>query len=637
MPRRSRALVVGAASDRRRQVVETLERQGNKVEVFDDHEVAVGAHRAEPFHLAVVIVGAAGAAIAPCRAFSVRPSVRVLVVIVPSASQGEITAMLAAGAGDVLIDPCVAASLDIRLQVAQRKASERSLADSLLVALPDLVFCFSKDGTFTDFHAPGGHHLYAPAERIIGGNVLDLLPPAVASGTMETMKRALATRSLAVFEYSLSFEGRDEDFEARMVPRGDDEVLAVVRNVTSDRKAQEATRTVAAMEERVRDQEKLLQVQKAESLGLLAGGIAHDFNNLLTAIMGHASVALLKLPESSVARPSIDALVSAARRAADLTQQLLAYSGKGRFQIRMIDLSEHIREIVTLLEAATPKQVQLRLELAADLPAVECDIAQIQQVVMNLVINATEAIGEKRGTVLVVTGRQTIDATYPAEPLSGEAPKPGDYVFVEVQDDGSGMDDTTRARLFDPFFTTKSAGRGLGLAAVLGIVRAHHGIIRIYSAPGHGTTFKVLFPAQGAPAEHREAARAMSTRGSGLVLVVDDEQFLRHAARAILEHFGFSVIEAGGGEEALTRYREAPEKVAAVLLDMTMPGMSGEETFRKLREIDPEVTVVLSSGYNEIEATRRFTSKGLAGFLQKPYTADQLGEYVTQIITARRR
>jgi two-component system cell cycle sensor histidine kinase/response regulator CckA len=635
--RHQRALVVDSDPERRLRTCASLLSRGHEIAAFADFDRAYESHRARPFLLAILAVERPADAFERCRALRVRPGVRALLLIVPAATASELADLLEAGATDVLIEPYDASAIDLRLLVAERKAAVQSLAESMLDVLPDLVFRITREGVFTDFHAPDWHDLYAPPERIIGAKVADLMPPDIAARTMAAVEKALSTRSLEVFEYTLPVPPGDEDYEARLVPLGPNEVLTLVRNVTSRRLVLEATRNLAALEERAQVQEKLLHVQKSESLGLLAGGIAHDFNNLLTAIMGHASVALLKLPESSAARPSIDALVAATRRAADLTQQLLAYSGKGRFQIRLIDLSEHIREIVTLLEAATPKQVQLRLELASSLPAIECDVAQIQQVVMNLVINATEAIGDQRGSVLVITGQQTIDASYPADGLTGEAPKPGDYVFVEVQDNGRGMDEATKQRVFDPFFTTKSTGRGLGLAAVLGIVRAHHGVMRIYSAVGHGTTFKVLFPAQSAPAETMAVSVREEPKGTGTVLIVDDEVYLRRAARSILEHYGFAVIEAESGDRALEVYEEAKGSIVAVLLDMTMPGISGEETFRRLRQIDPEVTVILSSGYNEIEATRRFTSKGLAGFLQKPYTAGQLGEYVAQVIAARKK
>ena len=378
-------------------------------------------------------------------------------------------------------------------------------------------------------------------------------------------------------------------------------------------------------EERERLQAQLLQVQKLESLGVLAGGIAHDFNNLLTAILGSASAAMLSLPNESPARPDLDNVILASRRAANLTRQLLAYSGKGHFEVRAIDLSVHVRELASLLETTISKKVQLRLELTRDLPAVSADIAQVQQIVMNLVINGAEAIGDQRGTVLVTTGMQVIDEFYVQSLFSREGIETGTYVYLEVHDTGCGMDEATKQRIFDPFFSTKFTGRGLGLAAVLGIVRGHKGAIKVYSSPGKGTTFKVFFPASSGSAA--PATPEVTTfRGEGLALVIDDDQGVREAATRLLEFFGFRVLQAVDGRHGSEVFRQHAADVAVVILDMTMPEMNGEETFREIRRVRADVPVILSSGYNEIEATRRFTSKGLAGFLQKPFTPKELGQ-----------
>jgi two-component system, cell cycle sensor histidine kinase and response regulator CckA len=378
-------------------------------------------------------------------------------------------------------------------------------------------------------------------------------------------------------------------------------------------------------EERERLQAQLLQVQKLESLGVLAGGIAHDFNNLLTAILGSASAAMLTLPNESPARPDLDNVVLASRRAANLTRQLLAYSGKGHFEVRAIDLSVHVRELATLLETTISKKVQLRLELTADMPPVAADIAQVQQIVMNLVINGAEAIGDQRGTVLVTTGVQNIDEFYVQSLFSSEGIAPGNYVYLEVHDTGCGMDEATKMRIFDPFFTTKFTGRGLGLAAVMGIVRGHKGAIKVYSSPGKGTTFKVFFPAADGTAVG-PAPEVMSFRGEGLALVVDDDQGVREAASRLLEFFGFSVLQAVDGRHGTEVFRLHASEIVVVILDMTMPEMNGEETFREIRRVRSDVPVILTSGYNEIEATRRFTAKGLAGFLQKPFTPKELSQ-----------
>jgi two-component system, cell cycle sensor histidine kinase and response regulator CckA len=378
-------------------------------------------------------------------------------------------------------------------------------------------------------------------------------------------------------------------------------------------------------EERERLHAQLLQVQKLESLGVLAGGIAHDFNNLLTAMLGSASAAMLSLPQESPARPDLDNVILASRRAANLTRQLLAYSGKGHFEVRPIDLSVHVRELASLLETTISKKVQLRLELTQNLPSISADIAQIQQIVMNLVINGAEAIGDQSGTVLVTTGLQAIDDFYVQSLFSSEGISAGTYVYLEVHDTGCGMDEATKIRIFDPFFTTKFTGRGLGLAAVLGIVRGHKGTIKVYSSPGKGTTFKVFFPASDSPAL-RPPAEPAPFRGEGLALVIDDDQGVREAASRLLEHFGFRVLTAVNGHHGVEVFREHEREIAVVLLDMTMPVMNGEETFREIRRVRADVPVILSSGYNEIEATRRFTAKGLAGFLQKPFTPKELGQ-----------
>lgn len=364
-------------------------------------------------------------------------------------------------------------------------------------------------------------------------------------------------------------------------------------------------------------QTQLLQAQKLESLGLLAGGIAHDFNNILTAILGGATTARLGLPPESSAHADLEIVINAARRAANLTRQMLAYSGKGHFEIRSVDLSRVVGEIANLLESTIPKKVQLTLKLPSGLPPIEADVAQLQQVVMNLVINGAEAIGDERGTVVVTTGTQDIDQVSAQQMFGAQLPV-GPYVFIEVHDSGAGMDAETQNKIFDPFFSTKFTGRGLGLAAVLGIVRRHGGAIKLYSSPGRGSTFKVLFPASHRPPVEVPKADPLY-RGHGLALIIDDDAGVRAAARRIFSAFGFETLEAENGRAGVEIFGRRAGEIAVVLLDMTMPDMTGEETFQELRRLRADVPVILTSGYNEIEATSRFTSKGLAGFLQKPF------------------
>jgi PAS domain S-box-containing protein len=385
--------------------------------------------------------------------------------------------------------------------------------------------------------------------------------------------------------------------------------------------------------ERRRVEEQLRHTQKLESLGVLAGGVAHDFNNLLTGILGNASLVLDSIPAHHSNHMLMEDLMKAAERAADLTRQLLAYAGKGRFVLRTVDLSALVREIAGLIQASIPKHVQIRLQLDEDLAGIDADPGQIQQIVMNLTINGAEAIAAEGGAVLVRTGTQQVDKQYINTMSSaGELLQPGEYVCLEIHDTGCGMTEDTLSRIFDPFFTTKFTGRGLGLSAVLGIVRAHRGALKVYSKPGQGTSFKVLFPAS-ANAVREEAQPAKGDlAGRGTVLVVDDEEVVRQIAKNTLERYGYTVLTAANGQAAVDLYRPQPQAIDAVLLDLTMPVMNGEETLRQLQTIYPQVRVLLTSGYSEVEAVQRFAGKGLAGFIQKPYTASGLAGKVKETL-----
>jgi PAS domain S-box-containing protein len=385
--------------------------------------------------------------------------------------------------------------------------------------------------------------------------------------------------------------------------------------------------------EKLRLEDQLRHTQKLESLGVLAGGVAHDFNNLLTGILGNASLAHDALPAHHPNRPLLQEVMKASERAADLTRQLLAYAGKGRFVMRTLNLSTLVTEISGLVQTSIPKHVQVRHELAAGLPGIDADPGQLQQIVMNLVINGAEAIGPEGGAVLVRTGIQQVDRQYiDSMSSAGELLEPGKYISLEVCDNGSGMTGETLARIFDPFFTTKFAGRGLGLSAVLGIVRAHKGALKVESHAGQGTTFKVLFPASANQVSAVSAGPARSLAGSGTVLVVDDEELVRKTATYTLQRYGYRTVVAEDGSRAVEIYKSQPDGIVLVLLDLTMPGVTGEEALRQLQGINSGVRVLLSSGYNEMEAVQRFAGKGLAGFIQKPYTAAALAEKVKEVL-----
>ncbi len=390
-----------------------------------------------------------------------------------------------------------------------------------------------------------------------------------------------------------------------------------------------------AEEERLQLERQVQHGQKLESLGLLAGGIAHDFNNLLMGILGNADLALKDLPPSSPVRDCMEGITQASRRAADLAKQMLAYSGRGKFVISAIAINNLIEEITHLLSVSLGRNVTLKFDLAQSLPVFEGDATQVRQVLMNLIINASEAVGDKVGVVKLSTGLMDCDRDY----LDGtsivrlstldDPPAEGSYVFLEVADTGVGMDSETLAKIFDPFYSTKFTGRGLGLAAVLGIVRSHAGSIWIESEPGQGTTLRVLFPSMGALAESPARELLLTPaekawRAEGKILVVDDDETVRSLARRMLERQGFSVLTVNDGLAAVQLFAERSADIACVLLDLTMPELDGEACFDELRRIDPDVRVIMSSGYNEQDVTNRFVDRGAIGFIQKPYGVDEL-------------
>lgn len=388
--------------------------------------------------------------------------------------------------------------------------------------------------------------------------------------------------------------------------------ISFVVDVTEKRRAEEERRQLES---------QMLQSQKLESIGVLASGIAHDFNNILMAILGNADLALTELPADSSVRTTMEEIILGARRAADLCRQLLAYSGHGRFVIEPVDLNQIVREMVNMLEVAVSKRVTLRFEHADSLPAIEADGTQLRQVLMNLVINASEAIGTKDGLVHVRTGVRECSREFLNSTLLGSKLSPGLYVYLEVSDTGCGMTREMISRIFEPFFTTKFTGRGLGLAAVLGIVRSHDGTIEVQSVPEKGTTFRIYFPVSPkASVQKPEEMAAAQWRGTGTILVVDDEETVRTLAARMLERCGFKVLLANDGSSAIHLLSAHSNEITAVLLDLTMPHMDGHEAITEIRKLAPRIPVVLTSGYSEQDLSRRFREFTNIAFLEKPYT-----------------
>lgn len=385
-------------------------------------------------------------------------------------------------------------------------------------------------------------------------------------------------------------------------------------------------------QERLELERRLLHAQKLESLGILAGGIAHDFNNLLLAVLGNLDLALRNLSPVSPARVNIEQSAHAARRATDLTRQMLAYSGKGRFVVKALDLSELVEENAHLFRASVPRTKKLDLRLGRPLPAIEADAGQVQQVIMNLITNASEAIGEEAGMITLATGVQECDAQCLKQSRVDDVPGAGRFVFLEASDNGCGMDEETLQRLFDPFFTTKAMGRGLGMSAILGIVRGHRGAIMVDSAINRGTTIRILFPAlQGAqavsegPVDARESEAAASAM-SGTVLVVDDEEIVRNVCKEMVVALGMRVLTAVDGRDAVDLFAKHADHIDLVILDLSMPNMDGMTAFQELVRIRPGVKVILCSGYDEQDSLQRLSGQGLAGFIQKPYSLAKLRE-----------
>jgi PAS domain S-box-containing protein len=500
-----------------------------------------------------------------------------------------------------------------------------ALLAALIESSEDAIVSKTLDGVILTWNAAAERVYGYPADEAIGRAINFLLPPGRPDEESEILHRI--RNGERVEHYETIRKRKDGDLIS---------VSLTISPIRSGGKIIGASHIARDITRQRQLEEQLRHTKKLESLGVLAGGVAHDFNNLLTGILGNASLALETVAANNPVRGMLRDILSASEHASHLTRQLLAYAGKGRFVVEPVNLSALVREISHLIQTSIPKSVQLRLDLQEDLPAIEADGSQMQQLIMNLVINGAEAVGEGNvGTVLVATSVQDVDEQYLLTTIGHNNITQGRYVDLEVHDTGSGMDEATIQRIFDPFFTTKFMGRGLGLAAVQGIVRSHKGAMRVYSRVGQGSTFKVLLPAIEQPKATPARDTDQVLTGAGAILVVDDEQIVRRTAKAMLERYGYTVVLAENGQEAVSLFKMLADHVKLVLLDMTMPLMGGEETFRAMQTIRPDVKVILSSGYNEVEAIRRFTGKGLAGFIQKPYSARALAQKVKMVLEPR--
>jgi PAS domain S-box-containing protein len=519
----------------------------------------------------------------------------------------------------------VVGGINMLVDITEHKLAEEAKARLAAIVdfSDDAIVGKTLDGIITSWNRGAEKIFGFTAAEAIGQHITLIIPEEGWAQEDEVLSRLRRGEKIDHFETERrAKDGRKVQVSLSVSPIRDSSgriigAAKIARDITETKRAEEHYRAM----------------QKLESIGVLAGGIAHDFNNLLTGILGNASLAVDMLPANHSALSLLNDVVRASENAARLTQQMLAYAGKGQFVLKAIHLSELVQEITRLIQASIPRTVQLDLNLERRLPPIDADPNQLQQLVMNLVINGAEAIGEDQtGVVHVTTAIQDIDEEEASRGARQPKIQPGRYVLLQVEDNGCGMDESTRLKIFDPFFTTKFLGRGLGLAAALGIVRSHKGSIEVSSRPGEGSTFRVLLPASETWREKNPDREVEKTSRPKTILVVDDEEIVRRTASAALKTHGYQVLLASNGQEAVDLFARMADEISLILLDLTMPVLSGQATLRSLQAIRTDVPVILSSGYNQAEAFRRFREASLAGFIQKPYKAAKLVEIIAGVL-----
>ncbi|MDB4977160.1 MAG: domain S-box-containing protein [Myxococcaceae bacterium] len=467
---------------------------------------------------------------------------------------------------------------------------------------------------------------YTP-ELMLGRSMFDFIPEDAHDGASQNVARRIQGIR-EVHEFPLQHADGHEVWTIMTTsPVLDDEgryqgALAMVTDATKKREAERERDELSA---------RMVESQKIESLGVLAGGIAHDFNNLLAAIMGHVEIATQESALTLRTRTALTNALAASQRAAGLTRQLLDYAGRTELALRPMRLANQTVEIIELLRASIPKRIALEFSTSDPDLVIKGDPDRLQQATMNLVLNAAEAYGAQAGTVVVQVAREEIGPNGLSWLRSPDAVPAGPYVFLEVRDYGVGMNEATLKRVFEPFFTTKTSGRGLGLAATLGIIRTHGGHVTVRSKLGHGTTFRAYFPLcreSEAQVTEQNAVQPEVTLRARTLLVVDDEPMVREFAQRLLETEGYQVLEAGSGSDALALLRARSHEIDGVLLDLSMPGMDGDALLSELRSFAPNLPVIVHSGHSIESTSERLTQWNIAGVLQKPYRAARLSEMV---------
>ena len=513
--------------------------------------------------------------------------------------------------------------LEVEKDLQEREDRYRSLFTSA----GEGIFLLSTDGRLVEVNeAFARMHGYSTLD-MQQMSLEDLDTPETSLLAPGRIRRLLTGEHLTFEVEHYHKDGRilPQEVSAKLISFGGNSYFQCFHRDISERKQ------VAA--ERAELEQQLQQTQRLESLGVLAGGIAHDFNNLLTVIIGNCSLAQLK-PTNAVEK--ILTIETAAKQAAELCQQMLAYAGKANLSKVPIQLAELVNEMVRMSRSSVAQNVMIISDLAAKIPILTGDASQLRQITMNLMINAAEAIGESQGEVHVSLKKTTVLNDQQERDHLGAIIPPGRYACLEVTDNGCGMDKETRQRIFEPFFTTKFTGRGLGMAAVLGIIKAHQGALQVTSRQGQGTTFIVflLIPSSETAAGQTspELCSPESWQGKGTVLLVEDEEIVRCVAEEMLETLGFTVIQATNGQEALDLYQQHTKDIALVVTDIGMPIMDGYELFNKLKGQAPDLPIILSSGFGERVVFSRISAGAVAGFLSKPYSANQLREMLRSAV-----